>query len=556
MSADHQQHLGQGSAEISPEEYRKMVIESAFTNSNDRVCAIRPSVHPLVAAVLITRFSRADAFDIRDIFWDEFVISSDSGMDTVAKYLMENEGMDSIIAEDKAGKTIRRILDQYGDDSVREQASGHFVVHDASVLFSMQAFRSHPLITGIEASTRYLDWSRKVDGEYRYRVPDVIASSEYATLYVETMENLFDTYSSLMDPLLSHIRAKNPREDDQTERAWLTATRARAYDNLRRLLPLGSLTNFGVHAQYRAISEMIMNLAASNLEESRETAQLITRELHQVNPAFIAVAQSAHADSWVTHQQSTTNTIQDFANVSFRNRTPHLENGVNVTVLTQNYHYQIARAALATYYPGLTEGEYQAAYIKACARNEIEAFLQSLGDARTNRRHKLPDLLNEVTVRVGMNDISIADYKDLNRHRAILRKTQPDLSGQRGFEIPIDIYEAGLTNIYIESQNRTLDAMHVIAPYFPEEAKMLLTHGTKTSFEVSMGLVEAFWIAELRSTASGDPGYRRVAQDLWTSLIHEIPEMKLIKNFVDFKDHPLNRITEAIRADLRSGIIE
>lgn len=534
--------------DIDPQTKERAFVERYFTNADGRICAIRPAMSPGLAATLITRFSRATETDIRRIFLQEFV-----GADS--QILPVDESHAEVIDEERARKMRKRILDQYGDDSVREQAGGYVVIHDASVLCSMTVLRSHPLLTGIEASTRYIDWTQKdSEGNYRYVTPAEIKGTPDGELYKNTNTMLFDTYVSLYEPLLSHIRATTPRTEDQSERAYAASIRAKALDSLRRLLPLSSKTNFGIFANYRTLSEMIMNLSASESPEAVETAQGMYEELMRVNPEFVEVSRSNHSVNWIRFIKETEGLAREFGLTYLRSGTLHVEEGVYVDVLTKDPRYAVTRALLSHHFPGLSEGEYYAAYLRAERENGLDTFLTMLSQQRTNRRHKLPDTLDTITVRLGMHGISLADYKDLNRHRRIHTKTLPDLSGTRGFQTPVDIVNAGLEKPYSEAQERALLAMNQLSERQPIAAQMLLTHGSKTSFEITTGLVGAMWISELRSIASGDPSYRAIAQDLWVALTQALPEARLLTNFVDYNDYALGRIGEAVRADLRGSL--
>ena len=535
---------------------RNRIITQIATNVDGNVYAFKHRLPPILTSVLVTRQSRSAEPDMRQILWDEFIVQPEVGFESLVSYLVQEDGLEQMLATQKAGETMDRIINSFGDDSVREQADGAVGIQKATVLFSMTAFRE-PLITGIEASTRYINWGKKVDGNYLYREAPATMSPEDRQRYTEAMDNLFDTYAALYQPVLDYIRAKTPKEPGQTDRAYNTATRGRAFDNLRRLLPLGCLTNFGIHANYRSFSEMVMNLSASNLPEARETAAQIATELMQVNPQFMKVSQDRHGEAWVHYKSEADQLIDNFGVTSTPNLGTYMApEGVHVRVLNRDYQYDLVRAAIAHNNAGLTEGSFDAAYLKIMGRNELENVLKYIGDARTNRRHKVPDFFNSVVVNASFNRLSFAAFKDFNRHRNILQKSEPNYSGELGFQIPDDIAEMGpgIVNVYLKAQMKAIEAYHALREDYPVEARMLLTHGTNTSYEVTMSLGEAFWMSELRSIASGDPEYRRIAMELYRQTRAQIPELSVMKHFVNFGNVSLNRIDEAVKADLRGAL--
>src|SRR5207245_11484617 len=91
----------------------------------------------------------------------------------------------------------------------------------------------------------------------------------------------------LLEPPTNAIRERFPIEPDETERAWKSATRAKALDLLRGLLPAGTLTNLGLFGNGRAFEYLITKMSASELPECRTLATDLHRELSLVIPSFV-----------------------------------------------------------------------------------------------------------------------------------------------------------------------------------------------------------------------------------------------------------------------------
>src|SRR5207245_759998 len=66
-----------------------------------------------------------------------------------------------------------------------------------------------------------------------------------------------------------------------------TATRAKALDLLRGLLPAGTLTNVGLYGNGRAFEYLLIKLAASELPECNRLSEAMHRELSLMIPAFV-----------------------------------------------------------------------------------------------------------------------------------------------------------------------------------------------------------------------------------------------------------------------------
>src|SRR5205807_2028862 len=105
--------------------------------------------------------------------------------------------------------------------------------------------------------------------------------------YEPAQDALFETYSSLVEPATNAIRERFPIEPDETDRAWKSATRAKALDLLRGLLPAGTLTNLGLFGNGRAFEYLITKMSASELPECQALANDLHRELAEVIPSFV-----------------------------------------------------------------------------------------------------------------------------------------------------------------------------------------------------------------------------------------------------------------------------
>src|SRR5207249_10237650 len=122
-----------------------------------------------------------------------------------------------------------------------------------------------------------------LDGRYLYHRGPELAHADYE----RAADALFDVYSSLVEPATMAIRERFPQEEGETDRAWKSATRAKALDLLRGLLPAGTLTNLGLFGNGRAFEYLITKMAGHELPECRRLATDLHRELSLVIPSFV-----------------------------------------------------------------------------------------------------------------------------------------------------------------------------------------------------------------------------------------------------------------------------
>ncbi len=185
---------------------------------------------------------------------------------------------------ERASDLFGRVLAEYGDDSVAQLAGVHLACEQVSQPLA-KAIEWGRLAAYLEQSTRYIPYTDRRDGHYRYlRDREVLASPLGAT-YVRAMDLLFDTYSELREPLTKHLDETLPEAPDANARK--RAIRALALDLMRGLLPAGTVSNVGMFASPQAYEQLVLRLRAHPLPEARAYAELINAELQQLIPEFL-----------------------------------------------------------------------------------------------------------------------------------------------------------------------------------------------------------------------------------------------------------------------------
>src|SRR2546425_5136189 len=254
------------------------VLARYFTNLDRPVFALR-NLPEVVKGALFSRYSRTEK-SLRRVLLDEFINEPDSGFEHLAGGATE----DDMVAVRRAEEFYERVLVGYGDDSVAELAGAHVAVEQVSMLGAKAVEDSRIGISPLEKSTRYVRFDRLgPGGRFLYYRGEELADP----LYQRTMDSLFETYSRLVEPATLAIRERYPQEPGETDRAWKSATRAKALDLLRGLLPAGALTNLGVYGNGRAFEYLITKMAAHELPECRRLATDLHHELSLVIPAFV-----------------------------------------------------------------------------------------------------------------------------------------------------------------------------------------------------------------------------------------------------------------------------
>jgi thymidylate synthase ThyX len=220
----------------------RAVLEPFVTSVDARIFGLR-NLPEVVKGALFSRYSRSEK-SIRRILLDEFIHQAESGFHQLVP-TPNTTTTDQIVATKQAEAFYDRVLVGYGDDSVAELGGAHVACEEISNVAAKILEDARIGISPLEKSTRYVSFTTKINGMYRYVREESIMASAHADAYIAAMDGLFDTYAALLAPTITWVQQQSPRAADTSERAYTSATRAKAFDLLRGLLPMATRTNVG-----------------------------------------------------------------------------------------------------------------------------------------------------------------------------------------------------------------------------------------------------------------------------------------------------------------------
>src|SRR5512132_2921240 len=177
-------------------------LEPYFTNTDRPVFALK-NLPETVKGALFARYSRS-AKSLRRLFLDEF-----------SDRLPAGGPRDEAVGVERADKLYARVFSEYGDDSVAQLGGAHLACEYVSNILT-KALEWGRLMAYLEQSTRYVPYTDKLQGRWRYHVPDEIQGA-LRERYVRVMDQTFETYASLIDPMQQHFAARFPRAPQDSD---------------------------------------------------------------------------------------------------------------------------------------------------------------------------------------------------------------------------------------------------------------------------------------------------------------------------------------------------
>lgn len=310
-----------------------------------------------------------------------------------ARYSRNNEGLGAILAKidpdnlDKSVDGIFKMID-YGHQSIADMAPVSMFIDDISILLAYLVWSWCPTAGGQESSTRYikLDKSGLVD-------PSLLGVPEdQHEQWYRDMESCFDAYGDALD-FWDRIGNENPEltlipaslladTSDKAQKQVARMKRNYAFDRARYFLPVAAKTNIMLIMSSRGWVQLCQNLLSHWLPEAQLLGKKIREELQLSAPRMIKHAEAK--PSFISGHQKDMKVLAQRAALE---PTPAGE--------------ALSNATFDIYPPaGVTEADLIAAL-----------------EDHDNRYAMIGSAASRTAVRFAWSAMTIAEIRDLNRHR-------------------------------------------------------------------------------------------------------------------------------------------
>ncbi len=489
-------------------------LKGAVTNLDSNVYAFSEEISPITVAAAMARLSRR-ADDMRITILDEF-----SGLGKGKK--------------DEA--LLKRVITAYGDDSVQQLVGQHVVVEGASNLLTKKLEWGR-LAAYLEQSTRYIFFDQKdADGTYKYVIPSTVTGST-RTKYVQVMDEIFDTYSSMVRELTDYVRGNSSVPVSERDVAWKGATRAQACDAIRAALPVATKATVGIYASGQALESLIMHLLSDDLAESRETGQKLLEESRKVMGTFLERADKPdRGGAAIAYRSNTRGAVKMLADEMLP--TSHSTEQKSVDLISYWPKNELDLVPDMLYeHSDLSLRELQDA-VSTWSYDEKETVYSAYMGERLNRRHKPGRALEKAHYSWDL----VCDYgifRDLQRHRMVDDLTWQQLTPRYGYEVPDLVEEADLTDRFQHCFDKSLELHSLLmAEGLENDAQYATLLGHKMRWKVTYNARQAFHFHELRTTPHGHPGYRKLVKEMHDVMANKHPLLGDAIKFVNKDEDP------------------
>jgi len=475
------------------------VLRRYFTNLDGPVFAL-VNLPEVVKGALFARYSRSHK-SLRRLFLDEFVGDLDVSGD---------HSVDATIGLDRAEELYERVFFDYGDDSVAQLGGVHLACEQASNLLT-KILEWGRLMSYLEQSTRYIAYDARLGGRYRYHRDPAVLAGPLGTRYVGDLDRIFDAYSRSVEAATEHVRSTVQRGPDDSEFVYRTATRAKALDAVRGILPAAATSNVGIYGTGQAFEALLLRMRANPLPEARDYADLMLYELRKVIPSFLRrVDLPDRGGRWSEYLETTRSATGALVDELFGS-TP-VEPAAEVELVDFDPDAEDKLVAAICYSHSTLPEHQLIERVRRLGVDERVALIRAYVGERENRRHKPGRAFERSFYRFDV----LSDYgafRDMQRHRMLTIEWQR-LTPNHGYTRPDLVDEAGLGADFDDAMHRSAALYDVLDADYPAQASYAVSMAYRMRYVMQFNAREAIHMLELRSSPQGHPSYRRVALEM------------------------------------------
>lgn len=517
-------------------EEEKYLIRPFFTNLDKSVYAIT-LLPPEIGGALCSRASRARE-DLRIIFLKEFIkpfIEEETNYKEALRNLIDflnKHPTEVIFSNPKAREFYIKWLAEYGDDSIAQMAGTYLICSSLSQVAIKYLENQRIGISFIEKSTRYVDFSSKIDGNYRYHIPDEIKEIGLEDEYKSAMDNLFETYTFLYQKYFEHLKNLYPEEKE-------IVLKTKVFDVIRGILPASTLGQVSVYGNGQSFEYLINRCLNHSLSEIRWIGKRAYEELNKIIPAFLKRLEKEESKEYRKYLGERGKRVKEIIDSFGLNSSKgNLQNSLSVKLL--EYDPDGENKIIAhLIYPELKERyEKILEKVRRMETEDKEKILENVLKDRKFRWYKVPRAFESVYLRFEILT-NLGSWRDLQRHRMQSQYHQK-WNIFNGFDVPKDIIEIGLGDKFISAIRKAEEVFDKIYKVNEDLAQYSVCLAHKIRFIQYQNLREFFWETELRTISQGHPDYRKIEQEK-AKIVQKIYPLIGKYLLVDFKDYEFAR---------------
>ncbi|PKB65746.1 MAG: hypothetical protein BZY82_07285 [SAR202 cluster bacterium Io17-Chloro-G3] len=396
-----------------------------------------------------------------------------------------------MVTQEKAADFHERWVLNYGHSSVAEHAVLHIAVENLSRL-ACDTLEDNRLASYTEKSSRFQIYERGY-----YHTPDELQGHALRSLFVDTCDSLFESYSSMVDDLRGYLASIRPRQENERDGAYNLRIRREATDTARFILPTATLTNVGITLNARSLEHALRKLLSSDLTEERNLGESLKEQGRTITPTLIKYAER---NDYLVHTRKA------------------LREGAIAALLKDRWQEKLEQdpnhdnqLANLVYWDPEAEEKVAVALLYHIGN---ESYSRVLDKVRAMKEAEIQLVIEQALEQLGPHDIPVREleavdytfdflmdygaYREFKRHRMQTYIPQA-LTVEHGYVIPPLVSAAGLEDSFFQAMRNAELAFQKVNFEFPRVAEYLVTHAHKRRVLSKLNLRECYHLFKLRT---------------------------------------------------------
>ncbi len=533
---------------------RDLYYLEPFATNPKGLISVLHNLPPELTGALCSRASRAKSSLLR-VLLDEYLYPILNGEDknlaneleAIVKFFRDH-GFKNILNNQRAQAFYAKWLSQYGDDSIAQMTGTHVVFWGISQV-AMKFLEDRRIgLEPIEKSTRYVNFSEKIDGRYLYYTPKVdLEKLGLLEEYEKTLNNLFDTYVELLPPLKEWLIKNFDDKESVLEK--------KAFDVLRGLLPMATLGQVAFRGNAQAFEYLLSRILRHPMGEFRWIGSELKEQLDQVIPSLLLRLNESNSQGYQDYLHGRHQNVRDYVK-DWKLTLNETETNNSPRVKLIDYDPEAENKIIAAIVFRETHDAFDQIYskIKTLSQLEKESLLEAYAGGRKARWYKVGRAFENSYLRFEIL-MDIGSYRDLHRHRMMTQDRQL-FSCRHGYSIPKELEEINLVDKFKSALDQVKILFDKIETQDPHLAQYVVPLAYRIRFYQYQNLRQAFWETELRTISQGHPDYRFIEQEKYKLIQEKFPTIAKYM-LVDMNDYAIaRRGTEEIIQKKEAALIE
>lgn len=501
---------------------------SPFFTNLDKSVYVPLIFSPELIGALCSRASRA-AQDLRHIYLNEFIKpflnpvrdekETEDAWQEKVKYgedlrefidFLQKHPVLDLFSNPRARSFYLKWLAQYGDDSIAQMAGSH-LVYGALSQVAIKHFEDQRIgLAPIEKSTRYVNYSQKVKGQYLYYTDPTLKDLGLEEEYRKAMDGLFEAYTRLIPRIAAWFTERFSEEKP-------AVIEKKAFDTLRGLLPTSTLSQVAFFGNGQAFEHLISRSLKHPLGEIRWAGDEAYEEISKVTPSFLRRIKDEEkkemVEEYQTYLAEKGKRMQQFAHPREDKSLPVLfDSDPDVKLVEYDPEAEVKIIAGMLYNSPRQHRPWQEimSQVRRMSPEEKKKAADAYLSGKTQRWQKVGRAFENAYARFEIT-VNIGAWRDIQRHRMLTQQRQY-FSPYHGYDIPAEIIESGLQQEFRDAIGRAEDIFFKIEKHDPDMAQYAAALAHRLRFMQWENLRQSFWQIELRTIPEGHPDYRHVEQ--------------------------------------------